>query len=49
MVTICTAILPSNNSTVSTHSEIMCFMWTWEQTAIISLYSFNWLYFITKI
>jgi hypothetical protein len=25
----------------------MCFVWIWEQTAIISLYSFNWLVFIT--
>jgi len=25
----------------------MCFVWIWEQTAIISLYSINWLVFIT--
>ena len=25
----------------------MCFVWIWEQTAIISLYSINWLAFIT--
>ena len=27
----------------------MCFVWIWEQTAIISLYNINWLVFITKI
>jgi len=27
----------------------MCFVWFWEQTAIISLYNINWLVFITKI
>jgi hypothetical protein len=26
----------------------MCFVWIWEQTAIISLYSINWLVFITE-
>ena len=26
----------------------MCFVWIWEQTAIISLYSINWLVCITK-
>jgi hypothetical protein len=25
------------------HSVFMCFVWVWEQTAIISLYSINWL------
>jgi len=25
------------------HSVFMCFVWIWEQTAIISLYSINWL------
>ena len=27
----------------------MCFVWIWEQTAIISLYSINWLVFITEM
>jgi hypothetical protein len=27
----------------------MCFVWIWEQTAIISLYSINWLVFITDM
>ena len=26
----------------------MCFVWIWKQTAIISLYSINWLVFITE-
>ena len=26
----------------------MCFVWIWEQTAIISLYNINWLVFVTK-
>jgi hypothetical protein len=26
----------------------MCFVWSWEETAIISLYSINWLVFITE-
>ena len=26
----------------------LCFVWIWEQTAIISLYSINWLVFITE-
>jgi hypothetical protein len=32
------------------HSQIvfMSFVWIWEQTAIISLYSINWLVFITE-
>jgi len=29
------------NSTLCPHSVFMCFMWIWEQTAIISLYSIN--------
>jgi hypothetical protein len=24
------------------HSVFMCFVWIWEQTAIISLYNINW-------
>ena len=26
----------------------MCFVWIWEQTVIISLYSINWLVFIAE-
>jgi hypothetical protein len=30
------------------HSVFMCFVWIWVQTAIITLYSINWLVFITE-
>ena len=36
------------NSTFCPQSVFMCFVWIWEQTAIISLYSINWLVFITE-
>jgi hypothetical protein len=48
VVTICTASLTFNNSTFSPNSVFMCFVWIWEQTAIISLYSINWLVCITE-
>jgi hypothetical protein len=47
-VTICTTSLTFTNSTFSPHSVFMCFVWIWEQTAIISLYNINWLVFITE-
>ena len=31
-----------------THNVFMCFVWIWEQTAIISLYSINWLVLTTE-
>ena len=37
-----------SNSTFCPHTVFMCFVWIWEQTAIISLYSINWLVFITE-
>jgi hypothetical protein len=37
-----------DETTFSPHSVFMCFVWIWEQTAIISLYSINWLVFITE-
>ena len=40
--------LTFNNSPFCPHSVFMCFVWIWEQTAIISLYSINWLVCITK-
>ena len=40
VVTICT-----NNLTFSV---FMCFVWIWDKTAIISLYSINWLVCITE-
>jgi len=36
------------NSTFFAHSVFMCFVWIWEQTAFISLYSINWLVSITE-
>jgi len=30
------------------HSVFMCFVWIWEQTAIISLCKINWLVFINE-
>ena len=48
VVTICTTGLTFMNSTFCPHSVFMCFVWIWEQTAIISLYSIDWLVFITE-
>ena len=48
VVTMCTASLACNNSTFCPHSVFMGFVWIWEQTAIISLYSINCLIFITE-
>ena len=36
------------HSTFCKHSVFMRFVWMWEQTAIISLYSIDWLVFITE-
>ena len=47
-VTIYTTSLTFNNSTFCPHSVFMCFVWIWEQTAIISLYSINWMVCITE-
>jgi len=49
VVTICTASLTFNNPTFCPHSVFMCFVYIWEQTANISLYSINWLVFITEM
>jgi hypothetical protein len=56
VVTICTAQwslyvppgLTFNNVTFWPYCVFMCFVWIWEQTAIISLYSINWLVFVTE-
>jgi len=37
------------NSTFCPHGVFMSFVWIWEQTAIISLYSNNWLLLITEM
>jgi len=49
VVTIYTTSLTFNNSTFCPHSVFMCFVWISGQTAIIYLYSINWLVFITEI
>jgi hypothetical protein len=43
-----TASSTFSNSPFCPHSVFMCFVWIWEQTAIISLYDINWLVFITE-
>ena len=48
VVTIYTTSLTFNNSAFCPHSVFMWFVWISEQTAIISLYSINWLVFVTK-
>ena len=48
VVTMCTASLTFSNSTSCPHSVFMCFVWIWEQTVIISLYSIDWLACITE-
>jgi len=40
--------LTFTNSTFCPHSVFMCFVWIWEQTAIISLYSITWLVCVTE-
>ena len=49
VVTIYIDSLTFNNSTFYPHTVFMCFVWIWEQTAIISLYNINWLVCITEI
>ena len=41
--------LTFNNFTFCPHIVFMCFVWIWEQTAITSLYSINWLVCITEM
>jgi len=41
--------LTFGNSTFCPHRVFMCFEWTSEQTAIISLYNINWLVFVTEM
>jgi hypothetical protein len=37
-----------SQTTFCPHGVFMCFVWIWEQTAIISLYNINWLVFKTE-
>jgi len=48
VVTIRTTSLTFSNSTFCPHSVFVCFVWIWEQTAIISLYNINRLGFINE-
>jgi len=48
VVTICTSSLTLTNSTFCPLTVFTCFVWISEQTAIISLYSINWLVFISE-
>ena len=47
-IPVVTASLTFGNSTFCPHNVFMCFVWISEQTAIISLYSINWLVCITE-
>jgi len=48
VVAICATNLALTKSVLCPHSVFMCFVWIWEQTGIMSLYSINWLVFITE-
>ena len=48
IVALCNFPNARKNSTFCPHSVFACFVWISEQTAIISLYSINWLVFITE-
>ena len=45
---ICNEILKLRISTFCPHSVFMYFVWISEKTAIITLYSINWLVFVTE-
>jgi hypothetical protein len=47
VVTICTTRFNIQQFYVLP-TQCICFVWIWEQTEIISLYSINWLVFITE-
>jgi len=38
------ASLTFSNSAFCPNNVVICFVWIWEETAIISLFSFNWLF-----
>ena len=48
VVTLNTISLTFSNSMFNPHSVFICFVWIWEQTAIISLYNINWLVFVIE-
>jgi hypothetical protein len=47
-VTVCTSSLTFSSSTFCPQTVFMCFVWISEQRVIVSLYSINWLVFITE-
>ena len=47
VVTICTTSLTFTIPRSAHTAVFMCFVWIWEQTAIISLYNINWLVLTT--
>jgi len=49
VVTICTASFNIQQFYLLSTQCYMCFVWIWEQTAIISLCSINWPVFINEI
>jgi len=49
VVTICTVSLTFINSKFCPQTLFLCFVWIWEQTAVISLYTIKLLVFITEI
>ena len=44
----CTTIFNITFCTFCPRTIFMCFVWIWEQTAIISLYSINWLFLFNR-
>jgi len=48
VVTIYTTSLKHRNYISCPNTVFTCFVWTWEKPALISLYSINWLVFITE-
>ena len=44
VVTVCTTSLTFNNTTFCPHSVFVCFVWNWEETAIISWLSSCWIF-----
>jgi hypothetical protein len=47
--TVILQVFSVTNCTFCLQSMFVCFVWIWEQTAIISLYSINWLACITEM
>jgi len=48
-LTLCSSVVTICTTTLTFKSVFMCFVWISEQTAITSLYSINYLFFITEM